>query len=143
MHTAAKCPIYTRVTTLHSCQYRQYHDFECTEKCSGAYYTKLQEKSRYYLITIYMKLTPQKGKTDETLKPCAPFVIFTRVTTLYSCYMRIYSFSANQKRIIFPCILLSNKRRVFVRPLKSAFKLSNKHDFISLQLEQYGRQACT
>ena len=40
-------------------------------------------------------------------------------------------------------MLVSNKRRVFVRPLKSAFKLTNKHDFISLQLEQYRRQACT
>ena len=30
-----------------------------------------------------------------------------------------------------------------MRPLKSAFKLTNKHDLISLQLEQYRRQACT
>ena len=31
-------------------------------------------------------------------------------TTLHSCYMRIHSFSANQKRVIFSCTLLRNKR---------------------------------
>ena len=41
----------------------------------------------------------------------AVFVICPRVTTLdlrylHSCYMRMHSFSANQKRIIFLCTLL-------------------------------------
>ena len=31
-------------------------------------------------------------------------------TTLHSCYMRMHSFSANQKRVIFSCTLLRNKR---------------------------------
>ena len=31
-------------------------------------------------------------------------------TTLHSCYMRMHSFSANQKRVIFLCTLLRNKR---------------------------------
>ena len=30
-------------------------------------------------------------------------------TTLHSCYMRMHSFSANQKRVIFSCTLLRNK----------------------------------
>ena len=48
-----------------------------------------------------MKKTSQKVKTDEILKACGLFVICTRVTTLYSCYMRMHQFSANQKRVIF------------------------------------------
>ena len=31
----------------------------------------------------------------------ALFVICARVTTLHSCYIRMHSFSANQKRVIF------------------------------------------
>ena len=105
------------------------------KKFSSAYHTKLQEKSRSLNEKINLnEKTSQKGKTDEIWKPCALLVMFSRVTTLHS-YMRMHSFSANQKRVIFPIMLLSNKRSVFVRPLKSAFKLTNKHDFISLQLE--------
>ena len=32
------------------------------------------------------KKKPQKVKTDEILKACALLVVFTRVTTLQSCY---------------------------------------------------------
>ena len=36
----------------------------------------------------------------------ALFVIYTRVTTLHSCYTRMHSFSANQKRVIFSCTFM-------------------------------------
>ena len=48
--------------------------------------------------------TSQKVKTDEFLKVrSAQLLICTRVTTLYSCYMRMQPFSVNQKRDIFSC----------------------------------------
>ena len=42
----------------------------------------------------------QRVKTDDILKACTLFVICTRVKTLHSCYIRMHSFSANQKRVI-------------------------------------------
>ena len=57
--------------------------------------------------------TLQKVKTDEILKACANYLYFalvlqlcTCVMTLHSRYMRMHSFSANQKRVIFfMCII--------------------------------------
>ena len=43
----------------------------------------------------------EKVKKDEILKACALFVICTRVTTLYSYYLRMHTFSANQTGVIF------------------------------------------
>ena len=37
------------------------------------------------------------------------FVIYSRVTTLHSCYMRLLSFSANKKRGLFSRTLLRDK----------------------------------
>ena len=39
----------------------------------------------------------------------ALFVIYSRVTTLHSCYMRLHSFSANNKRVLFSRTLLRDK----------------------------------
>ena len=65
------------------------------------------------LVTMYIEKTSQKVKTDEILKVCANYVYFalvlhlcTCVRTLQSCYMRMYSFLANQKHVIFSCTLL-------------------------------------
>ena len=65
------------------------------------------------LVIMYMKKSPQEVKTDEILKACAHYLYFalvlrlwTCVMTLQSCYMRMHSFSANQKGIIFLCTLL-------------------------------------
>ena len=65
------------------------------------------------LVITYMKKTSQEVKTDEFLKACAHNLYFalvlqlcTCVMTLHSCYMRMHSFSANQKRIMFSCTLL-------------------------------------
>ena len=52
------------------------------------------------LVTMYIEKTSQKVKTDEILQLC------TCVMTLQSCYMRMYSFSASQKHVIFSCTLL-------------------------------------
>ena len=65
------------------------------------------------LVTMYIENTSQKVKTDEILKACAKYLYFalvlqlcTCVITLQSCYIRMYSFSANQKHVIFSCTLL-------------------------------------
>ena len=65
------------------------------------------------LVTMYIEKTSQKVKTDEILKACAKYLYFTLVLqlctcvmTLQSCYMRMYSFSASQKHVIFSCTLL-------------------------------------
>ena len=65
------------------------------------------------LVIMYMKKTSQEVKTDEILKACAHYLYFalvlrlwTCVMTLHSCYMRMHSFSGNQKRMIFLCTLL-------------------------------------
>ena len=66
------------------------------------------------LVMMYMrkKKTLQKVKTDEILKAFANYLHFalvlqlcTCVMTLHSRYMRMHSFSANQKRVIFSCTL--------------------------------------
>ena len=43
-------------------------------KFTGAYYTKLQEKSYYYLLIIYMKKKSQEVKTDDTLTACSRYL---------------------------------------------------------------------
>ena len=51
------------------------------EKCSSAYYTKLQEKSRYCLIIIYMKkkkITVGQGRRN--------FETVGTVCNFHSCY---------------------------------------------------------
>ena len=51
------------------------------EKCSSAYYTKLQEKSRYCLIIIYMKkkkITVGQGRRN--------FETVDTVCNFHSCY---------------------------------------------------------
>ena len=65
------------------------------------------------LVTMYIEKTSQKVKTDEILKACANYLYFTLVLqlctcvmTLQSCYIRMYSFSASQKHVIFSCTLL-------------------------------------
>ena len=65
------------------------------------------------LVTMYIEKTSQKVKTDEILKACANYLYFALVLqlcacvmTLQSCYMRMYSFSANKKHLIFSCTLL-------------------------------------
>ena len=114
------------------------------EKCSSAYYTKLQENSRYCLIIIYMKKKnhSRAGQTKFWNRGhCLQFSLVLQVCTRVT--WECNRFKPIRSLLFFQCMLVSNKRRVFVRPLKSAFKLTNKHDFISLQLEQYRRQACT
>ena len=55
--------------------------FVIFEKFTSAYYTKLQEKSCYYLLLVYMSKTRLEGKTDENFEStCTLFVIFTHVT---------------------------------------------------------------
>ena len=44
-----------------------------------------------------------RGNFESVL---ALFVIYTRVTTLHSCCMRMHSFPANQKRVIFSCTFM-------------------------------------
>ena len=52
--------------------------------------------------------TSQKVRTEKNSESvCALYVIYTRVITLHSCYMRMHSFSANQKPVIFLCTSLS------------------------------------
>ena len=65
------------------------------------------------LVIMYMKKTSQEVKTDEISKACTHYFYFalvlplwTCVMTLHSCYVKMHSFSANQKRIIFSCTLL-------------------------------------
>ena len=67
--------------------------FVVFEKFTSAYYTKWQEKSCHILLIIYIKKQHRKVR--------ALFVIYSRVTTLHSCYMRLHSFSANKKRVLF------------------------------------------
>ena len=45
-------------------------------KITSAYYTKLQGKSSYYLLIMYVKRKKkaQKVKTDEILKACACYL---------------------------------------------------------------------
>ena len=75
--------------------------FVVFEKFTSAYYTKWQEKSCHILLIIYMKKQHRKVR--------ALFVIYSRVTTLHSCYMRLLSFSANKKRGLFSRTLLRDK----------------------------------
>ena len=79
-------------------------------KFTGAYYTKLQEKSYYYLLIMYMKKKNHKKSRQTILWQRALAIcnshscykLFgTRVMDLYSCYLRMHSFSANQKRVVF------------------------------------------
>ena len=58
-----------------------------------------------YIKKIFKKTA--KVNTDEILKACARYLLLscTRVTTLHACYMRMQSFSANQKRANFSCTL--------------------------------------
>ena len=44
-----------------------------------------------------------ESQDSRILKARTLFVICTRVTTFHSCYMRMHSFTANQKRVIFSC----------------------------------------
>ena len=50
------------------------------DKCSSAYYTKLQEKSRYCLILIYMKKKITVGQSRRN------FETVGTVCNFHSCY---------------------------------------------------------
>ena len=78
-------------------------------KFTGAYYTKLQEKSYYYLLIMCIKKNHKKSRQtilwQRALAICNSHscykLVGTRVMDLYSCYLRMHSFSANQKLVIF------------------------------------------
>ena len=103
--------------------------FAVFEKFASAYYTKLQEKSCYYFLIMYMKKHHMKSKQTKFWKRAhALFVICTRGTTLPQCYMRAHSFSANQERVIFflpiimqPIIYINNHRVKMTFTLLVAF----------------------
>ena len=48
---------------------------------------KLHEKSYHFLFIIYSKKASQKVRRDEILTARALFAIYSRVTTLRTCYM--------------------------------------------------------
>ena len=50
---------------------------------------------------LHEPVEKSRQTTFESMR--ALFEICTRATTLYSCYMKINSFSADQKRVIFAC----------------------------------------
>ena len=79
--------------------------FVVCEKFTSAYYSKLQEKSRFSLLTMYMKNNRESQSRRNFESVRALFVICTRVIILHLRYMRMHSFSANQKRVIFLQIL--------------------------------------
>ena len=81
---------------------------------------KLQGGIMLLLVTMYIEKTSQKVKTDEILKACAKYLYFslvlqlcTCVITLQSCYIRMYSFSANQKHVIFSLIIILIKLFIY------------------------------
>ena len=91
--------------------------FVVFEKFTSAYYTKWQEKSCHILLIIYMKKQHRKVR--------ALFVIYSRVTTLHSCYMRLHSFSANKKLVLFSRTLIRDKGKL-LKKVKNFFTDTRK-----------------
>ena len=71
-----------------------------------------------------MKKHHRKSRWWNFESMCALFVLCTCITTLHLCYMRMHSFSANQKGIIFSCTLLPGE--IFTQIVSNEIILSNK-----------------
>ena len=70
--------------------------FAVFEKFTSAYWHHIAQE----IILLLVNNTHEKNITNSQDKhefwQHTPFVIYTCVTTLHSCYMRMHSFSANQ-----------------------------------------------
>ena len=64
------CKIFLRQKYARTLRHVQ---FVVCEKFTSAYYSKLQEKSWFYLLTMYTR-KQQKVKADEILKACARYL---------------------------------------------------------------------
>ena len=76
-------------------------------KIIGAYYTKLDEKLYSYSLIKNLKKNTT-GSQDEILEACARYLQFALVSQRCACYMRMNSFSANQKCVVLSCNLSSS-----------------------------------
>ena len=72
-------------------------------KCLLHQKEKVMKKKNYVitLLVMYLKKHCRKSRQTKFESVRAPFVTCTCATTLHSCYMRMRSFSANQKRVFF------------------------------------------
>ena len=71
-----------------------------------------------------MKKHHRKSRWWNFESMCALFVLCICITTLHLCYMRMHSFSANQKGIIFSCTLLPGE--IFTQIVSNEIILCNK-----------------
>ena len=93
--------MFSKTTKLHEPVGQvQFVDVVLLGQFTSAYCTKFLEKSCYLLLIMYMKKHASSQDRQNFKSVRALFVIYTSVTTLHSCYMRMLLFSANQEHVI-------------------------------------------